>query len=130
MTRKIRFNAFDMNCVAHQSPGLWRHPDDRSWDYNTLDYWVNQLEHDARYDHADEYLTVLYKLWEGSGTECGAPGQGARCVRRPGEGALVFMSGWMGIESAPAAAKCAGRNRRIQMYVDRICPSVICIHMG
>lgn len=173
--KKIRFNAFDMNCVAHQSPGLWRHPDDRSWDYNTLDYWVNlatllesggfdglfiadvlgtydvyagndeaairqgaqipvndplllvsamahatenlgfgittgtgfehpypfarrlstldhltrgrlgwnvvtgylpaaarnmgdeeHLEHDARYDHADEYLTVLYKLWEGS----------------------------------------------------------------
>lgn len=41
MTRQIRFNAFDMNCVAHQSPGLWRHPDDRSWDYNTLDYWVD-----------------------------------------------------------------------------------------
>ncbi|OZG30475.1 5,10-methylene tetrahydromethanopterin reductase [Williamsia sp. 1138] len=175
MSRTIRFNAFDMNCVAHQSPGLWRHPEDRSWDYNTLDYWVDlakalevggfdglfiadvlgtydvyagtdeaairqgaqipvadplllvsamahatehlgfgitagtgfehpypfarrlstldhltrgrigwnivtgylpaaarnmgevdQLEHDARYDHADEYLTVLYKLWEGS----------------------------------------------------------------
>ncbi|WP_396265506.1 LLM class flavin-dependent oxidoreductase [Gordonia bronchialis] len=164
-----------MNCVAHQSPGLWRHPADRSWDYNTLDYWVDlatllerggfdglfiadvlgtydvyagndeaairqgaqipvndplllvsamahatehlgfgittgtgfehpypfarrlstldhltrgrigwnvvtgylpaaarnmgahdQPEHDARYDQADEYLTVLYKLWEGS----------------------------------------------------------------
>ena len=26
----------------------------------------DQLEHDARYDHADEYLEVLYKLWEGS----------------------------------------------------------------
>ena len=24
MAREIRFNAFDMNCVAHQSPGLWR----------------------------------------------------------------------------------------------------------
>ena len=164
-----------MNCVAHQSPGLWRHPADRSWDYNALDYWVelarlletggfdglfiadvlgtydvyagtdeaairqgaqipvndplllvsamahatqhlgfgittgtgfehpypfarrlstldhltkgrigwnvvtgylpsaarnmgddDQLAHDDRYDHADEYLTVLYKLWEGS----------------------------------------------------------------
>ena len=164
-----------MNCVAHQSPGLWRHPADRSWDYNTLEYWVelarlletggfdglfiadvlgtydvyagtdeaairqgaqipvndplllvsamahatehlgfgittgtgfehpypfarrlstldhltkgrigwnvvtgylpsaarnmgddDQLAHDDRYDHADEYLTVLYKLWEGS----------------------------------------------------------------
>jgi FMN-dependent oxidoreductase (nitrilotriacetate monooxygenase family) len=27
---------------------------------------TDQLEHDARYDHADEYLEVLYKLWEGS----------------------------------------------------------------
>ena len=26
----------------------------------------DQLEHDARYAHADEYLEVLYKLWEGS----------------------------------------------------------------
>ncbi|WP_099023288.1 LLM class flavin-dependent oxidoreductase [Mycolicibacterium palauense] len=175
MTRIIRFNAFDMNCVAHQSPGLWRHPRDQSWRYKDLHYWTelakllergrfdglfladvlgtydvfggsdeaairqaaqipvndpllpisamalvtdhlgfgvttgtgfehpypfarrmstldhltrgrigwnvvtgylpaaarnmgqtDQLAHDARYDHADEYLEVLYKLWEGS----------------------------------------------------------------
>lgn len=41
MTRVIRFNAFDMNCVAHQSPGLWRHPDDQSWRYKDLSYWTN-----------------------------------------------------------------------------------------
>ncbi|BBE74238.1 LLM class flavin-dependent oxidoreductase [Oharaeibacter diazotrophicus] len=39
MTRQIRFNAFDMNCVGHQSPGLWTHPSDRSWTYKDLDYW-------------------------------------------------------------------------------------------
>lgn len=39
--REIRFNAFDMNCVVHQSPGLWRHPADRAREYNTLDYWVD-----------------------------------------------------------------------------------------
>jgi len=175
MPRQIRFNAFDMNCVAHQSSGLWRHPDDRSASYTDLGYWTelakllekgrfdgifladvlgtydvyggtneaairngaqipvadpllvipamayvtehlgfgvtagtayehpypfarrmstldhltkgrvgwnvvtgylpsaarnmgnqDQLEHDDRYDHADEYLEVLYKLWEGS----------------------------------------------------------------
>ena len=175
MPRQIRFNAFDMNCVAHQSSGLWRHPDDQSWRYKDLHYWTelakllergtfdgifiadvlgtydvyggsneaairhgaqvpvndpvllisamalvtenlgfgvtagtayehpypfarrmstldhltngrigwnvvtgylpsaarnmgneDQLEHDDRYDHADEYLEVLYKLWEGS----------------------------------------------------------------
>ncbi|WP_312776163.1 LLM class flavin-dependent oxidoreductase [Corynebacterium variabile] len=177
MTR-IRFNAFDMSCVVHQSPGLWRHPEDHSRDYTDLRYWtdlaqlletgyfdglfladvlglydlygaspdaalraatqvpandplplvsamaavtdnlgfglttgtafehpfpfarristldhltdgrlgwnvvtgylpsaaentqsrgqLDTFEHDARYDHADEYLEVLYKLWEGS----------------------------------------------------------------
>jgi FMN-dependent oxidoreductase (nitrilotriacetate monooxygenase family) len=175
MPRQIRFNAFDMNCVAHQSSGLWRHPEDRSQSYTDLAYWTelakllekgrfdgifladvlgtydvyggsneaairngaqipvadpllvipamayvtehlgfgvtagtayehpypfarrmstldhltkgrvgwnvvtgylpsaarnmgneDQLEHDDRYDYADEYLEVLYKLWEGS----------------------------------------------------------------
>ncbi|MEJ2866902.1 LLM class flavin-dependent oxidoreductase [Actinomycetospora sp. OC33-EN08] len=175
MPRRIRFNAFDMNCVAHQSPGLWRHPADRSADYKDIRYWTglaqllergvfdgifvadvlgtydvyggtdtaavrqaaqipvndpmmlvsamaavtehlgfgvtaatgfehpypfarrastldhltdgrfgwnvvtgylpaaaramgeaDQLPHDQRYDHADEYLEVLYRLWEGS----------------------------------------------------------------
>jgi FMN-dependent oxidoreductase (nitrilotriacetate monooxygenase family) len=175
MPRHIRLNAFDMNCVGHQSPGLWRHPDDQSWRYKNLHYWTDlakllekgvfdglfiadvlgtydvyggddratirqgtqtpvndpmllvsamayvtehlgfgitagtayehpypfarrmstldhltngrigwnvvtgylpsaarnmgnddQLEHDDRYDHADEYLEVTYKLWEGS----------------------------------------------------------------
>ena len=40
MPKQIRLNAFDMNCVAHQSPGLWAHPRDRADRYNTLDYWV------------------------------------------------------------------------------------------
>lgn len=39
MTKTIHFNAFDMNCVGHQSPGLWAHPRDRSWKYKDLDYW-------------------------------------------------------------------------------------------
>jgi FMN-dependent oxidoreductase (nitrilotriacetate monooxygenase family) len=40
MTKQIRLNAFDMNCVAHQSSGMWRHPRDRSWTYKDLDYWL------------------------------------------------------------------------------------------
>lgn len=39
--RRIAFNAFDMTCIMHQSPGLWTHPDDRSTDYKKLDYWVD-----------------------------------------------------------------------------------------
>src|SRR5260370_3748651 len=40
MPKQIRVSAFEMNCVGHQSPGLWTHPRDRSDRYNTLDYWV------------------------------------------------------------------------------------------
>ena len=39
--RQIRFNAFDMNCVAHQSSGMWRHPDDQAWRYKDLSYWTD-----------------------------------------------------------------------------------------
>ncbi|MEX5613835.1 LLM class flavin-dependent oxidoreductase, partial [Pseudomonas syringae] len=41
MPRQIRLNAFDMNCVGHQSPGLWAHPRDRSWQYKDLEYWTD-----------------------------------------------------------------------------------------
>ena len=41
MGQQIRLNAFDMNCIAHQSPGLWTHPGDRADTYNTLDYWTD-----------------------------------------------------------------------------------------
>jgi FMN-dependent oxidoreductase (nitrilotriacetate monooxygenase family) len=52
MPRPIRLNAFDMNCVAHQSPGLWRHPEDRAWDYRKLSYWTDlaQLLERGRFD--------------------------------------------------------------------------------
>ncbi|KSU65571.1 LLM class flavin-dependent oxidoreductase [Arthrobacter sp. NIO-1057] len=39
--REILFNAFDMNCVVHQSPGLWRHPEDKASTYNTIGYWTH-----------------------------------------------------------------------------------------
>lgn len=41
MSRQISFNAFEMNCIAHQSPGLWRHPQDRSVEYKDLEYWTD-----------------------------------------------------------------------------------------
>lgn len=41
MSRRIIFNAFDMSCVTHQAPGLWRHPDNQADRYNDLDYWVD-----------------------------------------------------------------------------------------
>jgi len=39
MTKQIRLNAFDMNCIGHIQHGMWTHPRDRSTAYNTLEYW-------------------------------------------------------------------------------------------
>src|ERR1700737_5376954 len=36
MTKEIRLNAFDMNCVGHIQHGMWAHPRDRSTEYNTI----------------------------------------------------------------------------------------------
>jgi alkanesulfonate monooxygenase SsuD/methylene tetrahydromethanopterin reductase-like flavin-dependent oxidoreductase (luciferase family) len=41
VTKQLRINAFDMNCPGHLSPGLWRHPRDRSASYKDLDYWID-----------------------------------------------------------------------------------------
>ncbi len=40
MTKEIRLNAFDMNCVGHLSAGLWTHPRDRAYTYKNLEYWL------------------------------------------------------------------------------------------
>jgi len=37
----IRFNAFAMNAVGHQSPGMWRHPDDQTSRYAELGFWTD-----------------------------------------------------------------------------------------
>src|ERR1700726_1328286 len=39
MTKEIRLNAFDMNCVGHIQHGMWTHPRDRSTEYKTIRYW-------------------------------------------------------------------------------------------
>jgi long-chain alkane monooxygenase len=40
MTRQIRLNAFDMNCVSHLVAGTWRHPDSQAVRYTDLRYWT------------------------------------------------------------------------------------------
>ena len=40
MSKPIRFNAFTMNMVGDQSPGLWTHPRDRCGDYRKLEHWT------------------------------------------------------------------------------------------
>jgi FMN-dependent oxidoreductase (nitrilotriacetate monooxygenase family) len=41
MPREILLNAFHMNTVGHQSPGLWTHPRDCAHRYTDLAYWTD-----------------------------------------------------------------------------------------
>lgn len=41
MRKEIRLNAFEMCCPGHLSAGLWRHPDDQSFRYKELSYWLD-----------------------------------------------------------------------------------------
>lgn len=37
--KQISFNVFEMNCISHLSPGLWRYPNDRALEYKNIEYW-------------------------------------------------------------------------------------------
>lgn len=67
--KRILLNAFDMGCVGHQSPGLWRHPDDQAHRYKDLDYWTElaRLLERGRFDSlflAD--VLGVYDVYQGS----------------------------------------------------------------
>lgn len=69
MTRELRLNAFAMNCVGHQSQGLWRHPHDRSHEYKHTSHWVElaRLLERGKFDGlflAD--VVGVYDVYEGS----------------------------------------------------------------
>ncbi|KAI4232316.1 MAG: hypothetical protein L6R40_007416 [Gallowayella cf. fulva] len=38
--KSLILNAFVEMCSGHQSPGLWRHPNDHSADFNDINHWV------------------------------------------------------------------------------------------
>ena len=70
MRRQIRLNAFDMNCIGHQSPGLWTHPDDRADSYNTLEYWTDLARTLERGKFDALFLADvlgIYDIYKGSG---------------------------------------------------------------
>jgi alkanesulfonate monooxygenase len=41
VAKEMLLCAFDMNCIGHQSQGLWRHPRDRSAEFNKMSYWLD-----------------------------------------------------------------------------------------
>lgn len=39
--KSLIINAFVEMCSGHHSPGLWKHPDDQSSDFNSLSHWTS-----------------------------------------------------------------------------------------
>jgi alkanesulfonate monooxygenase SsuD/methylene tetrahydromethanopterin reductase-like flavin-dependent oxidoreductase (luciferase family) len=39
--KELILNAFVMNCPGHLSPGQWRHPRNKTADYNKLSFWTS-----------------------------------------------------------------------------------------
>ncbi|PCD24093.1 hypothetical protein FGRA07_11448 [Fusarium graminearum] len=39
--KSLILNAFVEMCSGHQSPGLWRHPDDQSWRFTDIEHWTD-----------------------------------------------------------------------------------------
>ncbi|XHS78281.1 LLM class flavin-dependent oxidoreductase [Burkholderiaceae bacterium UC74_6] len=69
MPKQIRFNAFTMNTVGHQSPGLWTHPRDESYRYTDPAWWQDlaRLLERGRFDGvflAD--VLGVYDVFEGA----------------------------------------------------------------
>ncbi|MFZ6847700.1 LLM class flavin-dependent oxidoreductase [Undibacterium sp. RuRC25W] len=69
MSKLIRFNAFQMNTPGHQSPGLWRHPRDKSDQYTNAQHWT-ELARLLEYGLFDALFLAdvlgVYDVYQGS----------------------------------------------------------------
>ena len=82
MKKEIRLNAFEMNCVGHQSPGLWTHPRDRSANITDLPYWIDLARTLERGRFDGLFLADVLGIYDVYG---GVAGRGA-AQRRAGAG--------------------------------------------
>lgn len=69
MRSTMMFNVFAMDTPGHLHHGLWRHPDDRAYQHNSLEYWLDfaRFLEEAKFDAiflAD--VQGLYPTWQGS----------------------------------------------------------------
>jgi dimethyl-sulfide monooxygenase len=68
--KRIILNAFDMSCVTHQAPGLWRHPANHADRYTSLHEWVELAKLLERGGFDALFLADVlgvYDVWRGSG---------------------------------------------------------------
>ena len=79
--KKLILNAFAMNTPGHLSPGLWRHPRNRTKDYKKLSFWTELAQFlDKSGFHALFLADVLgcYDVYKGPANHGPALGSGAQ----------------------------------------------------
>jgi FMN-dependent oxidoreductase (nitrilotriacetate monooxygenase family) len=69
MRSTLMFNMFAMDTPGHLHHGLWRHPENRSHEHNSLKYWLDYAKflEEAKFDAiflAD--VPGMYPTWQGS----------------------------------------------------------------
>lgn len=60
----FHINAFDMLVPVHQTPGLWRHPESRIDQYDTLEYWTELAQTLERAGFTSLFLADVPGLYD------------------------------------------------------------------
>ena len=61
--KQISFNVFEMNCITHLSPGLWRYPNDRALEYKNIEYWQDIAKIAEQGDRLrDDHIASKYRI--------------------------------------------------------------------
>ena len=94
--KRLRLNAFSMNCVSHIQHGLWRRADSRQLEFNRLEPWIDlaRLLEKGGFDSlflAD--VIGMYDIYRG-GAETAAAEAAQELVQGMKDGAIwiVFRS--------------------------------------
>lgn len=72
----IYFNAFDMLVPVHQSPGLWRHPESRIRQFDTLEYWTQLAQTLERAGFTSLFLADIPGIYDVYGASHHAAARG------------------------------------------------------
>ena len=72
----IHFNAFDMLVPVHQSPGLWRHPESRIDEFDTLQYWTELSQTLERAGFTSLFLADIPGIYDVFGSSHHAAARG------------------------------------------------------
>lgn len=72
----LHFNAFDMLVPVHQSPGLWRHPESRIDEFDTLQYWTELSQTLERAGFSSLFLADIPGIYDVYGSSHHAAARG------------------------------------------------------